>query len=235
MGSGPALLPLPGERWATHGRFHNNRGPWALTAAGDGIFRLQGERMAEETEAPARPLEAYRDYLGLLARQLDGRLRGKLDPSDVVQQTLLQAHKDRGQFRGRTEGEWLGWLRTVLANNLAAALRAYGRRRRDVALEVSLHQALDESSGRLEAWLAAEQSSPSARASREEQLRRLAAALARLPDDQRAAVELHHLKGCTLAEVARLLGRSREAVAGLIFRGLKRLRRLLAEPDEGTP
>jgi RNA polymerase sigma-70 factor (ECF subfamily) len=190
--------------------------------------------MAEEPEAPARPLEAYRDYLGLLARHLGPRLRSKLDPSDLVQQTLLQAHKKRGQFRGRTEEEWLGWLRVILVNCLAEALRAYRRKQRDVTLEVSLEAALDESSGRALAWLAADQSSPSARASRQEQLLRLAAALARLPQDQRQAVELHHLQGLPLADVAGRLGRSKEAVAGLIFRGLKKLRRFLADPNESV-
>jgi RNA polymerase sigma-70 factor (ECF subfamily) len=153
----------------------------------------------------------------------------------VVQQALLQAHRHREQFRGRTEGEWLGWLRAILANKLAEAARAHGRRRRDHRLEVSLQAALDASSLRAEAWLAADHSSPSARAARQEQLRLLAEALAGLPDEQRTAVELHHLQGCTLAEVGRRLGRSREAVAGLIFRGLKRLRRLLAGADERDP
>ena len=51
------------------------------------------------------------------------RLRAKLDASDIVQQTILHAHERRAQFRGQTEAEWLGWLRAILANVLAAALR----------------------------------------------------------------------------------------------------------------
>src|SRR5687768_16660951 len=91
--------------------------------------------MAQPGEPGEWALERYRDYLRLLARlQLDRRLGGKLDPSDVVQQTLLQAHQSRGQFRGGSEAELVAWLRRILANSLAEALRYFGRRQRDVAL-----------------------------------------------------------------------------------------------------
>src|SRR5262245_45505626 len=97
----------------------------------------------------------FRNYLRFLARlQLDPRLKGKLDPSDVVQQTLLEAYARRGQFRGGTEAEWLAWLRQVLAHNLADALRAFTRARRNLAREQPLAEAIEASSVRLEAWLA---------------------------------------------------------------------------------
>ena len=174
-----------------------------------------------------RPVEDYRDYLRLLARmQLDPRLQGKIDPSDVVQQTLIKAHQARDQFRGRTAAEWAGWLRRILANTLIDAARKY---QRELALEHSLEQDMQQSSARLEAWLAAEQSSPSEVAARQEQLLRLARALAQLPEDQRTAVELHHLRDGPVAEIARRMGRTEAAVAGLLRRGLKRLRELMAE------
>ena len=177
-------------------------------------------------------LERYRAYLRLLARlHLDPRLRGKLDPSDVVQQTLLQAHQARGQFRGRSDGELAAWLRQILARNLAHAVRDLGREKRDVGRERSLEQALDASSSRLEAWLAAEQSSPSQRAERNEQLLRLAEALAELPEAQREAVVLHYWQGRSLAEIGDQLGRTPAAVAGLLHRGLKQLHGLLQEPE----
>src|SRR4029077_7628137 len=82
------------------------------------------------------------------------------------------------------------------------------------------------------AWLAADQSSPSQRASRNEDLLRLAEALARLPEDQRRAVELHHLHGYAVAQISVELGRSKGAVGALLFRGMARLRELLAQPEQ---
>jgi RNA polymerase sigma-70 factor (ECF subfamily) len=93
---------------------------------------------------------------------------------------------------------------------------------------------LDESSARLEALLAVEQQSPCQHAVQQENLLRLAEALGRLPEDQRAAVELHHLEGRSLAETAEQLGRSRSAAASLVFRGLRNLRRMLDEKEQSS-
>jgi RNA polymerase sigma-70 factor (ECF subfamily) len=173
-------------------------------------------------------LERYREYLRLLARlQLDPKLRAKLDPSDIVQQTLLEAHQKKDQFRGGTDGELAAWLRKALSHNLADAVKGLRRGKRDVNLERSLDAAMKESSARLEAWIAAEQRSPSSVVSRDEQAVRLAQALARLGQAQREALVLHHLQGKTLPEIAEALGRSEPAVAGLIHRGLEKLRQCL--------
>jgi RNA polymerase sigma-70 factor (ECF subfamily) len=175
-------------------------------------------------------LERFRAYLRLLARlHLDPRLQGKLDPSDVVQQTLLQAHQALEQFRGTRDAERAAWLRQILARNLAMAVRDFARAKRDLARERSLEAALAESSSRLGAWLAAEQSSPSEKAERNEQALRLAEALEQLPEAQREALVLQHWQGWSLAQIGEHLGRSPEAVAGLLKRGLKQLRCLLQE------
>jgi RNA polymerase sigma-70 factor, ECF subfamily len=185
-----------------------------------------------KADVPGEALERCREYLCLLARlHLDHRLQGKLDPADIVQQTLMKAHEKRSQFRGRTDAELTAWLRQILVNNLAEAGRRFGAESRNVSRERSLEASLEESSARLESWLAADQSSPSQRFMRHEQTIHLANALAELPEDQRRAVELHHLKGYSVAEVGELIGRSRPAVVGLLFRGLKKLRQLLKERE----
>lgn len=170
-------------------------------------------------------LERYRSYLNLLARiQLNHRLACKLDPSDIVQQTMLQAHRARDQFRGTGSGELAAWLRQILARNLAHATRDYSREKRDVARERSLQAALADSSLCLEKWLAASDSSPSHKVQQSEQALLLAEALETLPAAQRDAIMLHYWQGCTLAEIAERMGRTPPAVAGLLHRGLKKLR-----------
>jgi RNA polymerase sigma-70 factor (ECF subfamily) len=194
------------------------------------IFTLVniGGGMAELRD-PGPSLEHFRAYLSLLARlQLDPRLRGKVDLSGVVQQTLLEAHRAREQLEKMSEAQQAAWLRRALAHNLTDEVRKLTTAARDVNLERSLEDALAESSTRLEACLVAEES-PTEQAMRNEQLLRLAEALDQLPEDQRRAVEMHHLQGLPVAEVARELGRSEGAAGALLVRGLKRLRELLRE------
>jgi RNA polymerase sigma-70 factor (ECF subfamily) len=184
--------------------------------------------MASDGDASDPHLEAFRNYLELLARaRLDPRLRGKLDPADLVQQALLRAVKAHDRFRG-DDARRAGWLRTILARVMIDAVRKFGRPGGGER-ERSLEAALEHSSARLEAFLAADQTSPSGRAERNERLLRLADALARLPEDQRRAVELRHLQGLPLAEIAVRMERSVDAVVGLIHRGLRALRRDLEE------
>src|SRR5262245_4029632 len=201
--------------------------PGAVGSAALSVHFLGRAWMAQPAHSDEQALERYRDYLALLARlHLPPGLRSKLAPSDVVQRALLRAHEKREQFRG--EGpELAAWLRRILANTLADVARELGAGKRDVGLEQSLEAALRQSSVRLEAFLQPAPSSPSEHVVRQETLVRLAAALAALPHDQRTAVESHHLQGHSVAAEAGRLGRSEAAVAGLLRRGLKRLRELM--------
>ncbi len=174
-------------------------------------------------------LERYRSWLGLLARlQVEPRFRAKFDASDIVQQTLLEAVRDWPKFRGGTEAELAAWLRQILSHVLHHEVRRYaGARRRDVGREVSLEEALAESSRRLGAALAAPGSSPSERAGRHELELRLADALARLPADYAEIIILRNVEGLSHEEAAGRMGRNPGAVRMLWVRALARLRQEL--------
>jgi RNA polymerase sigma-70 factor (ECF subfamily) len=160
------------------------------------------------------------DYLRLLARLLwRPGVQRRLDLSDVVQETLLQAHKNIDQFRGDTDEQWRGWLRTILWRVL---WRAVGHNQLGEA-------SLNESSRHWEEVLAAQHSSPSERALRNELLERLAAALGQLDEDERTAVELQKLYGCSVEFISQYMDRTKLAVGGLLRRGKHKLRLLLRE------
>jgi RNA polymerase sigma-70 factor (ECF subfamily) len=182
-------------------------------------------------------LEPYRRYLGVLAAvHLDPRLRGKLDPADVVQQVLLRAVAALPSLRSADPPVVTAWLRTILASELTDVARHYDRDRRAVGREQSLDAALDRSASGLAAFLAADQSSPSRRAARNEDVLRLADALAELPDRVKEAVVLRHCQGWPLGRIAGRMDTTVPAVASLLRRGLEQLRSRLAEecPD-GRP
>jgi RNA polymerase sigma-70 factor (ECF subfamily) len=181
---------------------------------------------------PGRDLERFREYLALLARlQLDPRWPGKVDLSGVVQQTLAEAHRDRERLDRWDDSRKAAWLRAALVHNLTDEVRKLRTAGRDAARERSLEAEMERSSARVEAWLAADQSSPSERAIGQERAIRLAEALADLPPDQREAVESHHLRGLAVAQVAERMGRSPGAVGALLARGLKKLRERLRDDE----
>ena len=169
-------------------------------------------------------LDRHRAYLVMLANMnFDRRLRGRLDPSDVVQETLQEAHQQRDNFRGDNSAQMAGWLRQMLRNNMIDAARRHCRGKRAVDRERSV-QAINRSSLRIDAVLAADETSPSQHMMRHEKLLSMAAALENLPPDQAEAVRLKHLLGWSLKEICEQMDRSQPAVAGLLHRGMKNLR-----------
>jgi RNA polymerase sigma-70 factor (ECF subfamily) len=188
--------------------------------------------MEAESKRSAVDLEPYRGHLATLARlQVSPRYRDRIDLSGVVQQTLVEAWRAGSRLQDYSDAHRVAWLRNALAHNLADAMRKLGTAKRNVSRERALGDALAESSARLETLLAAAQSSPSQQVVRHELLLRLPAALAGLPENQRRAIELHHLEGRTLAEAADVLGLSKPAVAGLVHRGLQKLRELFDDEE----
>ncbi|MEX2141998.1 MAG: sigma-70 family RNA polymerase sigma factor [Pirellulales bacterium] len=183
------------------------------------------------SEEVGQLLDAYRAYLRLLARlHINRQLRGKADPSDLVQETFLAAHKHFPQFRGATEEELLAWLRQIMASKLANLARRYvvsgGRA---IHLERQMTGDLDRSSIALSQAFQTEGSSPSGHAARREQAILLADALEQLPDDYREVIVLRHLEELSFPEIAARMGRTLDSVKNLWTRALGRLKRSLVE------
>jgi RNA polymerase sigma-70 factor (ECF subfamily) len=198
--------------------------------------QLLAEARQGRRESLGKLLELYRNYLALLARtQIDLHVQDRVDASDLVQETFLDACRDFGQFRGSSEIEWVAWLRKVLIYNLARVVqKQLVAQKRNARREVSLEHhlaALDRSSGRIEAALVGRHSSPSGQAQRRERAALVADHLARLPADYREVIVLRNLEGLPFADVARRMGRSAGAVRVLWVRAVDQLRCLLEAED----
>jgi RNA polymerase sigma-70 factor, ECF subfamily len=180
----------------------------------------------------AQTLERYRAYLLVLASvHLAPELRSKLDPADIVQQSLIRAFAALPSLQQSDSATLSSWLRAILANELRDAVKHYYRDKRNIARELPLDAELDRSASGLEAWLAIQQTSPSGRASQNEQLFRLAGALAELPETMREVVVLKHCQDWTLQQIAERIGKTVPAVASYLRRGLAQLRERLTSGD----
>ena len=193
---------------------------------------------APERENPNEPIDVsdpavvakYEPYLRMLARtHMRRAYQAKVGASDMVQQAMLQAVQGLDGFRGKTEAEFRGWLRQILAHHLCHLDRDLHRDKRDIRREQSMEQKLAQSSMRLEGLLAGDSPSPSQKAAFGENIVQVAEAIEKLPDSQRDAIRMHYLEGMKLSEVAKQLGKSTGAIAGLLHRGMKTLRQQLRE------
>jgi RNA polymerase sigma-70 factor, ECF subfamily len=181
-------------------------------------------------------LQQYRNYLLVLATtQIENRLQPRVSPSDVVQETMLRAHKNFAQFRGTSEAELLGWLRQILVNNLARFVEQHVlAARRDVRREVSIERlgaALEQSTVQLAALLPADGKSPSMAVQQREEAVLLADRLAQLPKSYREVLVLRNLQGLPFEEVAQRIDRSVGATRMLWLRAIERLRAVYAKDE----
>jgi len=148
---------------------------------------------------------------------LGGGLSAKLDPSDVVQKALLNAHEQAAQFQGRTFAEWLGWLSAIVRNETLHAVRFHQREVRDVRREQRLSPAAALDRQAL--------ASPPEQAERREQAAMVLSAMERLPEEYRQVLDLRNLQDLPFAAIAEQLGRTVEAVRQLWVRAVRCLRR----------
>jgi RNA polymerase sigma-70 factor (ECF subfamily) len=170
-------------------------------------------------------LESYRNYLRLLARTaIDHTLRGKADPSDLIQETMLKAINNFGAFRGDSEPELAAWLRSILAQNLTDLARHYRTAKRSVQRELSLDELMERSSQTYNRLFASDGRSSSELTSPRDHGVVLAEALAQLSDEQREVIILRSLEQLPWDDVGRRVGRSADAARMVWARALKSLR-----------
>ena len=183
-------------------------------------------------------LQHYRNYLMLLAAtQIGKRLQPRVSPSDIVQETMLKAHRHFAQFQGHSERELLAWLRQILVNNLARFVEQHFlAAKRDLRKEVSIEQlgkSLEESSTNFQAVLHAGGDSPSVGAQHREEAVVLADRLAELPRHYREVLILRNIQGLSFEETATRLDRTLGATRMLWLRAIEKLREVYhrAEPN----
>jgi RNA polymerase sigma-70 factor (ECF subfamily) len=192
--------------------------------------RLLEQARSGNENALGQLLELYRNYLRLVARSLISEaLRVKLEPSDLVQETFLKAHREFTQFAGQSEPELVAWLRRILVRSMANQVKHHRRQARDHQRQESLEQLLDRSSITIQQALATSISSPSEQASQREQAVLLANALDRLPVDYREAFIRRTLEHVPFETIAAEMARSVGAVRMLWTRAVKRLTQMMEE------
>lgn len=201
------------------------------SGAGD-VAELLASARAGSGDSLGRLLSLYANYLKLIAgTQMDPRLRARVTPSDVVQDTFFEAHRDFAKFRGASPAEFIGWVRRILVNNVHRVVEQHLHAdKRDLRREVSLEELgrrIDRSTANLDTLLAVRGDSPSTCAARHEQELLLADALAELAPDHRTVIELRHLQGLPFEDVAARMERSSGAVRMLWIRALQSLREKL--------
>ena len=231
-----APTKMPGRRNVlTSKPVYKTREEWTAMCSGEPVDpdQLLTEARQGKGESLGALLQFYRNYLYLLARtQIDLHLQARANPSDLVQETFLQACSHFHQFRGSTEKELLAWLRRILVHNLARLVeKQILAQKRNVRREVSLERyrtLLHNSSEHFEMALVSSCSSPSVQAQRRELAALVADQLARLPAPYRDVIVLRNLEGLAFDEVAKRMERTPGAVRVLWLRALDHLRQLSA-------
>jgi len=173
-----------------------------------------------------------RNYVSLLARiHIESWLQAKVDPSDLVQQTLLEAYRGMDRFQGQSEGEWLAWLKQILKHNATDYIRRYkgtAKRRiqRELPIEVPRH---GSSLFRIDPSDPGE--TPSQLVIQHENEIQLAEAVSRLDEDYQEVILLRNVQRLSFNEVAEHMNRSRPAVQMLWLRALRKLKELLQDVE----
>ncbi len=173
-----------------------------------------------DREALSQLFERHRRRLALLAHyRLGPHLRGLVEIDDILQETLLKAYTQFDQFSYRTPGSFLRWLARIMEHVIADTARYHSRQKRQAGEVLPLRS--ESNPGGPEP---ADSKTPSRLLAQDERLRALLHDLDELPDDYREVILLLKVEGLSTREVAERMGKSRETVALLLHRAIKRFR-----------
>ena len=203
-----------------------------MTPGSDSLVQNLLERARSGDERARDELFARcRSFVGIVARaEVESWMQAKIDASDLVQQTLLDAHRGWDKFRGTTEAEWMAWLRRILSNNTADYVRRYhGTAKRRARREVPLDRRMPGASSLGVRDPSDPGESPSQAFLRQERQVEVAEAITGLPEDYQEVIMLRNLQRLPFSEVAERMGRSRPAVQMLWMRALEKLQEQLRE------
>ena len=168
--------------------------------------------------------------------RIDQRLRGRIDPSDVIQEALLEATSRLESYQRQSSMPFFLWLRFLTLQKLLVLHRRHlGTQKRDATREVSIYhrETPQASSAALAAQLLGRQSSPSQAAQRAELRNRIHDGLDRMEPIDREVLVLRHFEELTNSEAAQVLEISPTAANNRYIRALKRLKKILASTAGG--
>ncbi|MBM4074694.1 MAG: sigma-70 family RNA polymerase sigma factor [Planctomycetes bacterium] len=187
-----------------------------------------GEKISQPSDLAADELiEVYRPYsLAIANQELDSQIRPKVGASDIVQDSLLEAHLGSQDFRGRTLAEFKQWLRQILRHNLANVRKSYQQtEKRRLDREVSLD---DRAQLSLKIDVSSEESVPLSKVIFREDLQQLQQVLHELPSEMRKIVVWHNLEQQSFPWIARELGCSEKSVQKKWVKAIRELRTRMA-------
>ena len=201
-------------------------------------LRLLDQARCGDAESLALLLKNYFRYLNSLSRkEIDPRIRARVSESDIVQETLLEAHRDFPSFVGTSIEEFTGWLRRILFNNLASAIENHViAAKRDVRKQRSIDQEKQDDrfpTNNFQLAMQGDFSSPSSPLHRDESLAALMAAISRLPENYRKVIELRHFEGLSFAEIGLRLEKKSGATRMLWSRAVEKLK-IEMTPDDSS-
>ncbi len=206
----------------------NSRGPVTeslLRRAGDG-----------DAAARSELLDRYRGRLRqMVAIRIDKRIAARVDPSDVVQETMKDAYKRLPEYFADPQLSFYPWLRRIAWDRLADMYRVHvAAEKRSVLKEHPWTPNLnDESAAELAQSIVASSINPGRHAVLAEMQARTKAALLELKSHDREILVLRYLEQLGVEEIAAVLGISQTAVTSRHLRALQRLRRLLGDEFGG--